>query len=362
MGYGLTRWNRETQEKAMKTRLPCLLVSGLLAAAGMMAAPAWAQVASRDYAPPKTSWGAPDLQGYWTNTSLTGMERPERASGVTVSQREAELLARQHGLTAAGVQERSLSSVDEASSRRLLADGNTSRGYNRFWMDPGASYAQVKGEYRTAWVVDPADGMIPYREAQRARLQNVDGPEVRPQSERCLMSFTRSAGPVLSNGLYNNTYQIVQTPDAVMILTEMIHDVRVIPIGKTHGPAAIPKWGGDSVGWYEGDTLVVETVNPHPGQRSYISAAGKLTERFSRWSDGQVLYRFTVDDPTLYSRVWSGEMALNVSAQPPYEYACHEGNYALPAILAGARQMEREGRPGQAIKPYIGSIDVSEGQ
>ncbi len=357
-------------EKAMKSRLPAMLpaLSALalstltLSGLGLMGAPVWGQTAEPGYAPPKTSWGAPDLQGYWTNTSLTGMERPERASGVTVDQREAALLARQHGLTAAGAQENVLSPVDEASARRLLADRNTSRGYNRFWMDPGASYAQVKGEYRTAWVVDPPDGLIPYRETQQPRVQNVDGPEVRPQSERCLMSFTRSAGPVMSNGLYNNTYQIVQTPDAVMILTEMIHDARIIPIGKAHGPAAIPKWGGDSVGWYEGDTLVVETVNPHPGQRSYISATGKLTERFSRWSGDQVLYRFTVEDPALYTQAWSGEMALNVSAEPPYEYACHEGNYALPAILAGARQMERDGRARQAIKPYIGSIDVSEGQ
>jgi len=345
------------QEKAMKACLPALLAS-----AALLATPVSAQPASQGYAPPKTSWGAPDLQGYWTNTSLTAMERPDQASAVTVSEREANLLARRHGLTAAGAQEKLMSPLDEASSQRLLADRNTSRGYNRFWMDPGASYAQVKGEYRTAWVVDPPDGFIPYREEQRARAQNVDGPEVRPQSERCLMSFTRSAGPVLSNGLYNNTYQIVQTPDAVMILTEMIHDVRIIPIGKTHGPSEIPKWGGDSVGWYEGDTLVVETVNAHPGQRSYISPTGKVTERFSRWSDGQVLYRFTVEDPSLYTRSWSGEMALNVSSQPPYEYACHEGNYALPSILAGARQMERDGRPRQAIKSYIGNIDVSEGQ
>ena len=345
----------------MKACLPALLAYTVL----MAAMPALAQTptaAAQDYVAPQTSWGVPDLQGYWTNTSLTGMERPDHATGVVVTQREADLLARRHGLTAASAQESILSSVDEASSRRLLADRNTSRAYNRFWMDPGASYAQVKGEYRTAWVVDPPDGLIPYREEQRARAQNVDGPEVRPQSERCLMSFTRSAGPVLSNGLYNNTYQIVQTPDAVMILTEMIHDVRIIPIGKTHGPSEIPKWGGDSVGWYEGDTLVVETVNAHPGQRSYISRTGKVTERFSRWSDGQVLYRFTVEDPSLYTQSWSGEMALNVSTQPPYEYACHEGNYALPSILAGARQMERDGRPRQVIKSYIGSIDVSEGQ
>ncbi|MBK8840280.1 MAG: hypothetical protein IPO30_16695 [Hyphomonadaceae bacterium] len=343
----------------MKTRLPAL---SLLASLVLLAmAPAYAQTLPR-YSPAKTSWGAPDLQGYWTNTSLTGMERPEHASGVVVTEREASLLARRHALTATSSQENSVSDLGDAASRQLLADRNTSRAYNRFWMDPGASYAQVKGEFRTAWVTEPANGLIPYRAEQRSRTHNVDGPEVRPQSERCLMSFSRSAGPVMSNGLYNNTYQIVQIPDAVMILTEMIHDVRIIPIGGKHGPKEIPKWGGDSIGWYEGDTLVVETVNAHPGQRSYISPAGKVTERFSRWSDGQILYRFTVEDPSLYTSSWSGEMALNVSAEPPYEYACHEGNYALPSILAGARQMEREGRSRQAIKPYAGNLDVSEGQ
>jgi len=106
---------------------------------------------------------------------------------------------------------------------------------------------------------------------------------------------------VMCNGMYNNTYQIVQTPDSVMILTEMIHDVRVIPIGGRHGPTNIPKWGGDSVGWYEGDTLVVETINSHPKQRSYISPTGKVTERYTRWSADEIFYEFKIEDPTLYN-------------------------------------------------------------
>ncbi len=151
------------------------------------------------------------------------------------------------------------------------------------------------------------------------------------------MSFTGGAGPIMSNGLYNNTYQIVQTPGSVADPDG--DDPRCADrAGRRksagrHGPASIPKWGGDSIGWYEGDTLVVETVNVHPQQRSYISASGKLTERFSRWADGQILYRFEMDDPSLYSRPWRGEMALNASRQQLYEYACHEGNYALPGIL-----------------------------
>ena len=122
---------------------------------------------------------------------------------------------------------------------------------------------------------------------------------------------------------------------------------KIVPIFKSkaeakHGPAVIPKWGGDAVGWYEGDTLVIETVNSNPNQRSYISKAGKVTERFTRWSADQIFYQFTVEDPTLYKQTWGGEMSLNTSKEPLYEYACHEGNYALPGILAGARAVERK--------------------
>jgi hypothetical protein len=181
------------------------------------------------------------------------------------------------------------------------------------------------------------------------------------------MSFTGGFGPVLNNGMYNNTYQIVQSPGSVMILAEMIHDARIIPIFKSkseakHGPDAVPRWGGDSVGWYEGDTLVVETVNANPTQRSFIAKGGKVTERFSRWSDKQVLYQFTVEDPVLYKTAWGGEMSLNVSSKPIYEYGCHEGNYGLPGILAGARELERKGRKQPVEKPIFAGVDVSEGE
>jgi hypothetical protein len=336
----------------------------LALAAARIAEEGFAQEASAGLAP-RTSWGAPDLQGYWTNTSLTTMERPEGADRLVVTEQEAARLGRAHVLTRAASGDARQASLADDASDRLLADQNTSRAYNQFWMDPGGSYARVKGEYRTSWITDPANGHIPWTQAGRRAsmpMRAFDGPEARPQSERCLMSFTGGAGPILTNGLYNNTYQIVQTPGSVMILTEMIHDVRIISISDKHGPQAIPKWGGDSVGRYDGDTLVVETVNPHPGQRSLISSSGKLTERFTRWSDGQVLYEFMVEDPALYTSVWRGEIALNASAKPPYEYACHEGNYALTGILTGARQMERDGRPRQPIREMFPGVDVSEGQ
>ncbi|MDZ4761425.1 MAG: hypothetical protein SGJ21_10165 [Alphaproteobacteria bacterium] len=328
------------------------------------ASPVWAQQAA-GFEPPKTSWGVPDLGGFWTNASLTTMQRPADVKSLVVTETEVEALVHRHVYSAAARQEAGASRVDEESSRKLLADANPSRGYNRFWMDPGAGYAMVKGEYRTSWIVDPPDGRIPYtaRGVQaNTRSSSFDGPEIRPLAERCIMSFTGSAGPVLNNGMYNNTYQIVQSPGSVMMLTEMIHDVRVIPIGAKHGPREIPKWGGDSIGWYEGDTLVVETVNSHPKQRSYISPAGKVIERYTRWSNDQIFYQFTVEDPTLYTRPWSGEMALNVSAEPLYEYACHEGNYALAGILGGARQLERDGRPQPVEKPIFAGVDVSDGE
>jgi hypothetical protein len=348
----------------MKTRL---LASAMFASVAMIAAPSVSAQAGATYQKPRTSWGAPDLQGFWSNTSLTTMQRPAGASGLVMSEEEAVRFARRNIYSAVAREEAGASKVDEKSSAELLSDKNASRAYNRFWMDPGQSYATVKGEYRSSWITFPADGRIPYTDRgiqvnTRAGGAAFDDFERRPLPERCIMSFTGGAGPVLGNGMYNNTYQIVQSPTHVMMLTEMIHDVRVIPIGGKHGPNSIPKWGGDSVGWYEGDTLVVETVNSHPKQRSYISTAGKVIERYTRWSDTEIYYEFKVEDPTLYKEAWGGEMSLKISNEPLYEYACHEGNYALPGILAGARKLEREGRPHPPEKGIFAGVDVSDGE
>ncbi|MBI1361997.1 MAG: hypothetical protein GC155_17105 [Alphaproteobacteria bacterium] len=338
--------------------------------AGAQTAPAVRADVSPGYKPPKTGWGVPDLQGVWNNASLTTMQRPAAATKLVVTPDEAAALANKNVYSVVARQESGRSKVDAKSSEELLADQNPSRAYNRYWMDPGTSYALVRGEYHTSWITSPSNGKIPYSDGGRQanmRSSSFDGPEARPLSERCIMSFTGSFGPVLNNGMYNNNYQIVQSPGSVMILAEMIHDARIIPIVKDaasvkHGPSVIPKWGGDSVGWYEGDTLVVETVNSNPRQRSFISAAGKVTERFTRWSDNQIFYQFTVEDPTLYTQPWSGEMALNASHEPLYEYACHEGNYALTGVLAGARQLEREGRPQPVEKPIFAGVDTSDGE
>ena len=304
------------------------------------------------YAAPQTSWGAPDLQGFWNSTSITSLQRPPGVDKLVVSEEEGRVIVNDNPLIII-TQLESESQGSNPEDLSILEDRNADRGYNAFWIDPGVKLAEVKGEIRTSWIVEPASGRVPFRQgAQRVgggnfAAANFDGPETRPLFERCLMTET-TAGPVMQNAMYNSTLQLVQSPGAVVIVVEMVHHARVIPIvanaaAARHGPSVIPKWAGDSVGWYEGDTLVVETRNVHPLQPSLISASGKVTERFSRWSDDQVLYEFIVDDPSLYTQTWRGEMALNTS-QPMYEFACHEGNHAMPGILGGARQLESEGK------------------
>jgi hypothetical protein len=306
------------------------------------------------YATPKTAWGAPDLQGFWNNTSITSLQRPGGVKDLVVSEEVAKRIVDRNILVVLAKEDNSTNGQDP-NNTKLLEDKNNDRGYNAFWIDPGTHLANVKGEYRTSWITDPPSGRIPFKPgAARAggfAIDNFDGPETRPVAERCILGFSGSYGPVMQNGMYNNTMQIVQSPGSVAITVEMIHDVRVIPIVASKADvkhSSVPRWGGDSVGYYDGDTLVVETTNTHPRQRGLVTSTGKVTERFSRWNEKQVLYAFEVDDPALYSQTWKGEQALNASS-PLYEYACHEGNYAMPGILAGARELESKG-----IKPGMG--------
>ena len=154
-----------------------------------------------------------------------------------------------------------------------------------------------------------------------------------------------------------------------MILVEMAHDARIIPIFDTaqrarasHKPAAITPWLGDSVAWWEGDTLVVHTINSHPRQRSYITTKGQVTERYTRWSNDEIFYEFKVEDPSLYTASWGGEMSLMVSHEPLYEYACHEGNYGFMGIMGGARELDRQGRSHPAEKPTFAGVDQADGE
>lgn len=309
------------------------------------------------YKPPHTPWGAPDLQGNWTNSSITRLTRPSGVPNLVLTPAEAKALEDKDYNNVRTNAEKAPTNPNEGAPEKgkpLPPVGN----YNAVWVDPGSKVGKVRGEYRSSWIVEPANGQMPLSDAGRKLLGGnrgpvggpasaYDGPESRSPGERCLIGFGGTGGPVMLNVLYNNQYQIVQTPTHAVIDVEMVHDARIVPLTKDRKrPAAIKQWLGDSIGWYEGDTLVVETRNVHPQQRGpvYISAAGKLTERFTRVAANELLYQFEVDDPATYTQVWRGEIPFAASPEPPHEYACHEGNHAMIGILAGARVQEKSGK------------------
>lgn len=330
---------------------------GLLAAVALAAvSPATAQTA---YKAPRTWFGQPDLQGVWTNASLTSLERPAGVTALTITEAQAKQLeARREAMRAAGDKP----SDPNAGAPPVGADVG---GYNSAWTDPGSTMGRINGQVRTSWIIEPADGKLPYHDAGRKQFLEVqakargsfEGPEVRPLGERCVLGFGSTAGPPMLNVLYNNHYEIVQSKDVVAINVEMNHDVRLVRMNSKHLPSHIRPWMGDSIGWWEGDTLVVETTNFNPGESLrpyfgatyYMSPDAKVTERFTRLSPTQMIYRFEVNDPKVFSTVWKAEMPLNAASGPVYEYACHEGNYALPGILEGARQAEKDGKKVEEV-------------
>ncbi len=334
--------------------------AGLLALGLAVAPAALAQAAG--YTPPKTSWGVPDLQGNWTNSSITTLTRPANVDSLVLTPAQAKAIEDRDFNNIRTKEELKPTDQNEGAPVKgapLPAIGN----YNAVWVDPGAHIAVVNGELRSSWITEPSNGKIPYKPGKggaryeasaassaaaraAAAARSYEGPESRSVGERCLVGFGNTGGPVMNNVLYNNTYQIVQSPTHAMILVEMVHDARIIPIvaGKAEAKhASIKKWLGDSVGWYEGNTLVVQTKNVHPQQRGFLSENGVMTERFTRAEDGVILYQFEIDDPEQYTQVWKGEMPMRTAAGAVYEYACHEGNYGLLGILEGARQQEKRG-------------------
>ncbi len=293
---------------------------------------------------PRTPDGRPDLQGIWTNATLTPMDRPSVFAGkLNVTDAEAKVFEKaQQDEVAAG------DGKSDSDFHRRAGSGETG-GYNALFIDRGSELARVDGVKRSSLVVDPPDGHVPpmLPEARQrlmgARRGGTDSAKDRPLSERCLMSFGSSSGPPMLPVLYNNNYQIVQTPDSVMILVEMIHDARIVRMNAQHNPPSVRKWLGDSVGHWEGDTLVVDTINFNP-QVNFRGSSQNLhvIERFSRADNNTLLYRATIDDPTTFSKPWTIEYPFVATPGPIYEYACHEGNYALPDILGGARKEESE--------------------
>lgn len=314
-------------------------------------------VAAQDWQPPRTANGRPDLQGVWTNKTLTPLTRPAEFGDVRAL--SADQVARIEGDNNEFLDaEYAPSRPDREAGAGAQAgnDGDTNDGYNEFWKDVGTDIQMINGEYRSSIVIDPPNGQIPYVSDFRTRFARdpdapgpYDGPEGRPLAERCLLSFGSHSGPPMLPVMYNNNYQFVQTEDYVMILAEMAHDARIIRLGDDEHEMGMKKWMGDSIGTWEGDTLVVKTTGFNPAQRFRGSSESMMvTERFSRYSEDQILYRFTVEDPTVFASQWTGELMFNArpTQESMYEYACHEGNYALAGILAGARELERQEREG----------------
>ena len=319
---------------------------------------------------PRMPDGHPDLQGTYDLATLTPLQRAA-GSPMILSPEQAKKLESQ-------VADRSVKLDAPIDGNRAAppkgGDGSPGPygnvgGYNNFWLDPGSQYTMIDGQKRASLLIDPPDGRVPaLTEAARQRRTTdayarptsdqaareddpgfegasaYDDPERRPLAERCLVGFSSTSGPpILPTYFYNNLHQIVQTPATVMILTEMVHDVRVVRMNGQHVPKPIKKWLGDSIGHWEADTLVVETTNFTDKTRFMGSTDNlKVTERFTRLDATTLRYQFTIDEPSTWTKPWTAEYAWPLTGEAIYEYACHEGNYALGNILRGARLKEAD--------------------
>jgi hypothetical protein len=324
-----------------------------------VACAAQTSAASDGWEPPRTAWGHPDLQGNWTNATVTPFERP-RGQGPVLTPEQVTALEQGRGLDVelvVAASDPNRPPPTAGGTNPVCIDGAMTC-YDGVYLDPGERVAMVNGEPRSSLVTRPADGRVPplteagqqRASAFSARFRDFgpsDHPEVRPVSDRCLVSFGSSAGPpMIPNGWYNNNYTIVQNADHVVILAEMVHDARIVRIGEPNPlPDDVRPWFGDSRGYWEGNTLVVETTNIRPEQSfrgAPRSSSHKVIERFTRVDEETILYEFTIDDPATYTEAWGGEIPFRSFDQPVFEYACHEGNYALENILRGARFEERQ--------------------
>ena len=321
-------------------RLPAILIAFALAAGAAQAA---------DYKVPKTRFGHPDLQGLWTNTALTFLQRPPIFKGLIATEAEEKMLLAGFKQMAGGLLDSDVIDPNKPAPP-VVKDAPQAD-----FIEMQLSLARINGQPRSSWIVEPADGRLPLTDAGRAagresNKESFDGPEGRPMMERCLIAIGSPEGPPMMNTGFNGHYQIVQTRDYVAIHIEMNHDVRIVRLNdRSHPPAHVRPWMGDSVGWWEGDTLVVETTNfpkkmvvGSMGGGFLYSEKGKLIERFTRISKDEMHYEFTVDDPIHFKQTWKGEMPWRAAKGPIYEYACHEGNYSLSNALSGARVQEKE--------------------
>jgi hypothetical protein len=302
----------------------CLLLSTLIAAAAVQA---------RDYRPPRLADGSIDLQGVWMHTNMTPLERPADVQALVVTPAGAARI--------------------EATIRQKFDDPNRPREpseyFDRLTIEP------VRGELHSSIITAPADGKLPGNDRfkQLARqfgggaLTAFDGPEQRPPSERCLNAL--SAAPPVTLVPSSDLRLIVQTPQAIVIASEELHEARVVRMNAEHAPAAVTSWLGDSIGRWEGHTLVIETTQfaptsatrAGPSSLFFVSPHTVVTERIRRVSEDEIDYAFKVEDPTYYTQPWQGETVFQRSDARILEYACHEGNYSLRNVLESARELER---------------------
>jgi hypothetical protein len=304
---------------------------------------------TKNAAAPRSPEARPSLQGLWSFATITPLERPKEFAGREVLTPEE----------ATKLEERAVRDqfVDQSPS-----PGNVG-GVNRVWWDSGTEVVRSR---RTSLVVDPRDGRVPAltphgvdrEESRAARRRIAAGPEDLPIWDRCIVGS--NAGPPILPDAYNNNMYLLQTSDYVAVLTEMVHDARIIPLdGRPTLPKHIRQWRGDSRGHWEGEVLVVETRNfrgegtgtlmldRELGPRRGLGSSGDenmhLIERFSRVDADTLLYEFTINDPTIWTRPWTVSMTMRKSDERMYEYACHEGNYGLTGVLSGARALEKAG-------------------
>jgi hypothetical protein len=301
----------------------------------------------KNWTAPRTPDGQPDLQGFWTNTTYTPLERPKNVTKEFFTEEEAREIAK-----------RSADAEEEQTTPGTVADVHYD--FTQFGLD--RSQGTMALNLRTSLIVDPPDGRIPpmtaegkkrvaaRTEARRRMGAATDAAQNETLSARCMIMDR--AGPPMLPGAYNNNYQIVQVPGYVMILVEMIHDVRIIPLdGRPHLPENVRQWTGSYVGHWDGETLVVESTNFTDKTAFQESSENmRLTERFTRVADDEIRYQFTVDDPATWATPWSAEVPMKKTIGPLFEHACHEGNYSLPNILAGARAEEKRAAEKAATK------------
>ena len=326
-------------DRRIRIRLSVLTVA--FAVVVISAAPAVGQPELR------TAWGATNLQGIWDFRTITPLERPEELGDKAFLTEEEAAQAQQQTV------ERNDRLSNRSAERTTVADQVDRREdgspgfYNNFWLDQGTQPVETR---RTSLVVDPPNGRLPGLSAsgQRAAEARQAYEEAHPAdtwrdrdaSDRCLLGF--NAGPPITPGGYNQNLQIFQTRDHIALVTEMVHTHRVVPLAaRDHLPADVEQWSGDSRARWEGDTLVIETRNFNP-ERGWRGSSQDMTlvERFTRTDTETLLYEYTVNDPETWSQAWTVSLPMRRTDVPMYEYACHEGNYSMPGILAGARADE----------------------